>query len=837
VCLHFRHEGVITGSDDRMDFAEPGVGPHYGPDRSVDVEHADVFLSFEPEARTWKGDARIRVKPLPGFDGTLKLDLDEVEVDGVDDLKGKPLSWKLDDGKLVVKGVSDAVVVHWHGKDPQRGLFFTGPNPVEPKRQHMAWTQCQDEDAHFLMPCLDHPGIKHPWTIELEGPGGYTLLGNGRLLEHGTRNGRSFAKFEQKEPMPAYLFTAVCAQLTMIEDKWRDKTVRYFVPKGEEAHAERSMGRTPEMMELFSAKTGFDFPWPRYDQVVVHDFIFGGMENTACTTMTRLLLTDDKAAVEWDPDALVSHELAHQWFGDLVTCQDWSQGWLNESWATFMEIVWWEATKGDAEAAWFRHDNAHQYFGEEGKYRRPIVSYDFREPIDVFDRHLYEKGACVLVTLRTVLGEAPFWAGVKRYLDRHQHTTVHTRHFQRALEEATGKNLDRFFQEWIHSPGHPILSVEMAHADGLLTVTVKQKQDGKDVPQAYALPLKLEIVGADGTKQALTLPVKERERTWAVPYAGDVATVRVDAGFNVLAKIELKAPRAWLEKLLADECPVLAVRAARALLDEASVLAVRAVVGAMSAHPFHHVRGTLAVLLGKRGGTDSRDWILDAMGDEKHPVAKRLMAEALGNFRDEVAAETLILVAEKQAATWHLQGSALQALGKTRDPRAVKVIEQHLDERSWGDVVAQRALDGLAETEDASVIDELIARTRDDQPSRVRAGAARALGKLGDRVEKVRDRAVERLIEMLTEPGFRAQLGAIDALATLRDPKALPALGRIHKTAPDGRTRRVAYEAMHQISHGRTGEEALSQLKKRVETLAEENHALRQRIEKLERPS
>ncbi len=839
-CICFRHENQGLGSSraDRMEFAEPGVGPHYGPDRTVAIEHLHLKLAIDPAACTFVGSATLRFKRLPLHKGTLSLNLDEVVVENVQYEDGSPLRWRHADGRLDIRGVEtdQPIVVRWHGENPRRGMYFTGPTETEPDRQRMAWTQCQDEDAHFLVPCQDHPGIKHPWTIELEGPLGYTLLSNGERMESGERDGRSFAKFEQREPMPAYLLTAVCAKLSVFTDQWRDRPVRYLVPVGEEEAVQRSMGKTPAMIELFSQLTGVDFPWPRYDQVVVHDFVFGGMENTACTTMTRLLLVDEKAALEWDPDSLVAHELAHQWFGDLVTCQDWSQGWLNESWATFMEIVWYEHDRPAAEATWYRWEQARAYFGEESsRYRRPIVSYDFREPIDVFDRHLYEKGGCVLAQLRDQLGGEAFWAGVKHYLQRHGHQTVHTRHFQRAMEEATGKNLDRYFHQWVHSPGHPVLEVGASREDDLIVVSVKQTQTGENVPEVFHFALKVIVVGADGSEHPVELQVRERERTWAIPFAGDVATVRIDPGARVLAQIGLKMSRSWLETLVNDPCPVLAVRAAEALVEEGSGAAFRTLTAALAAHPFHGVRGAIAGLLGKRGGKDAQQVLIAAHATETDPRAKRGIAEALGSFRDPDVATALIAALDAPLETWHHYGALLLSLGKTRDSRAESVITARMQREGWADLVRQRGLEGLAELEQESALDTLVSHTRPNHRARVRAAAARGLGRLGTRVEKTRRKAGERLIEMLVEPGFRPQLGAIAALAKLKDARAIDGLQQVHQSAPDGRTRRDAYEAMVRIRSGKTTDDAVNQLQKRLDALTEENSKLRQRVEKLEK--
>jgi len=820
-----------------MPFAEPGVARHYAPDRSVRIESIDLALTLEPEARTFTGRAVVRITPLACYAGRFALDLAEVVVESVTDGAGKGLSWELGDGQLTVRA-SEApaeVVVRWHGSNPTCGLYFTGPTELEPERQHMAWTQCQDEDGHFVFPCHDHPGVKHPWALTIDAPAGYTVLSNGARLSVSEEGGRVVGRFAVEQPMPAYLVSFVAAKLSETEaDSVGDVSVRYFVPVGEEEAVERSFGRTPAMISWFSEITRTPYPWPRYDQVVVHDFIFGGMENVGCTTMARLLLVDEKAAIEWDPDGLVSHELAHQWFGDYVTCQDWSQGWLNESWATYLEAVWWEHDRTEAETIWYRHETARGYFGEaSGRYQRPIVSYQFREPIDVFDRHLYNKGSCVLWTLRHELGDEAFWGATAAYLAERGHDTVHTRDFQRAFERHTGRNLDGFFHQWLHSAGHPKLAVKLGKGDGLVTVTVKQEQEGDDVPEAFALKLALELVANDGTVTPVTLPIAERERTWAIPVASDVRTVRVDPGYRVLAEITLAGPEAWLQALLHDPCPVLSVRAAAGLIDDGGATAVDAVREAAVSHAMGDVRGDLCRQLAKRGGQADRDVLMKVLATDASPKARRHAAAGLGSFRDEVAASALLAALDGPLPTWHLQGELLLSLGKTRDPRAAEAILPQLAVDSWADLVRQRAVAALAELEDDAHLERLLASTRAGS-ARLRSAAAMALARLGEAVHEARRPARERLVEMLNEPGFRTQNAAIGALGKLKDPASLGPLAQVHATAPDGRTRRMAYEAMVRIKEGGTPGD-LSALRSRVDQLAEENRTLRDRIDRLER--
>ena len=822
-------------SSERLPFAEPGVGPTYAPSRVVRITHLELRVVVDPEAHTFLGTARISLVALPTFAGSFAFDLDDVELLSVTDDSGGELPASYGDGqvRITVDEVPSHVRVRWSGRDPRRGLFFTGPSKAHPDRLPMVWTQCQDEDGHFVFPCHDHPSSKHPWTIELVAPRGYTLLSNGQLVDEGetTEEGveLQWARYEQPEPMPAYLVTMVAAQLHETTTGWRGRPVRYFVPKGREANVERAFGRTPQMIEHFSERLGVDYPWPRYDQVIVDDFIFGGMENVACTTMTDALLVDERAEVEFTPDGLVSHELAHQWFGDLVTCQDWSQGWLNESWATFMEAVWWEHSRPTAEATWYRWNTANGYLAEHrGRYRRPIVSYDFREPIDVFDRHLYNRGSCVLWTLRSKLGADAFWIGVQRYLTDHANRTVHTRHFQRAMEEATGSNLDGFFAQWIFEPGHPVATVTLSREENAHRVAIKQTGDRK------VFDLVVEVQDETGTREVV-LSVAEANQTFVIPTSSD-SHLRIDPGFRLLAELTLVGPDTWLERLLQDACPVLALRAAHALVARDGKRHRDLVHEAMATHPFWGLRGALAGVLARSGTETTRDRLRSRLVEETDPRAQRAIVIALGNWRGSQVADTLVgLLERSELPTWHLEAAALQALAKTRDSRAEAVIRGRLGQRSWGDFVWRGALQALGELDVDGVFETLVAHSRPDVPDLVRTAAATALGTLGDRAEAPERREiVNRLVEMLGEPGFRPQLAVIQSLAKLRDAAGLEALTHVHRTAPDGRTRRLAYEAMVRIRRGRTTEAGLESLREQVMALSEANAKLRERLDRLE---
>jgi aminopeptidase N len=815
-------------------FAEPGVEPHYGPDRGFQLAHLKLELDVDPVARQLRGRATLDIQPLASGLGPITLDLEDVTVSSVTREDGRALDFRQSTDELVVRGVDapGKIVVTYEGR-PRRGMYFTGPTEAEPQRQRMAWTQCQDEDGHFVFPCIDHPGVKVPVDIVVTAPAGFTVVSNGKLVSHDAAS--NTWTWTQKEPIPAYLVTVVVAEFDTLEETWEGLPVQYYVPKGTDpAIAPRVFKKTPQMMALFSKQFGRRYPWPRYAQVVVHDFIFGGMENVAATTLTDLVLTDERAELDWDSDDLIAHELAHQWFGDLVTCQDWSQGWLNEGWATYSQHVWKEHDRGPEEAQYALFEQFCDYENEDGsRYRRPIVSYLYRHPIDLFDHHLYEKGALVLHTLRNEVGEAGFWAGVKQYLNEHAHSTAHTRDFQRALEQASGKNLDRFFQQWVHGAGHPDIAVEISWEKEVLTISVKQTQQGEGVAQVFHFPLRLVLVHGD-EKREVVLPVRERDRTWTLPCPAEPDRIDVDSEYRVLAQIKIAAPRPMLLGSLRQDAGVVGrIRAARALRKDGSPQAVHALIEALAQEPFWGVRAEIAKELAKLGSETAREALLRALGDS-HPKARRAIVDALGELRHDSVGNAMVRIIDEGDPSLHVEGAAAKVLGQIRDRRAVPKCAEVLDRPSWGEVLRARALQGLSMARDPGALPHLLSWTEPTRPDRARAAAASGLGRLSDELESCRRDAVNRLMELALDAPFRIRLAAISGLGLAGDPRAVGVLQRIHQDDPDGRVARQAFEASARIARGRTSEDALRGMREDLERLREEHRKVTTRLEKLE---
>ncbi len=671
-----------------------------------------------------------------------------------------------------------------------------------PNRPRQVWSQCQEEDARYFIPCIDKPHVKMTTEIAVRVPNGWTVLSNGALVEKTTpKKGAWRFHWKMDAPHPSYLLTLVAGEFDEIEeiatrggaaradagasgksgksgkakggkDGPRDGVpLSYYVPKGRLEDGLRTFARTPNMIEHFAALTGTPYPWNKYAQVVVSDFIFGGMENTTATTMYEHILLDTRASIDITSDDLIAHELAHQWFGDYVTCRDWSEGWLNEGFATFFEHVWRERLKGRDEYEHGLKVDLDAYVGEaSGRYRRPIVCQDYDAPLDLFDRHLYEKGGLALHTLRVELGDTLFWSGVELYLTRHARGVVETRDLLRAMEDVSGRSLGRFFEQAIYKPGHPELDVNVSWEKGVLTVSAKQHQSTSDgVPAAFEFPLVIDVfaAGETGSARRERLLVTQKADSFALPCEARPAFVVVDPEMRVLGEVRVKAPNDMLREQLA-KAPSARGRwlAAEALSTSDDPVTIAALAERLEADDeMWTVRSECAEALG-RVRADEAFAALVRSATVKHPKVRRAVAAALGRFRT-AAAEDAIRPRALSDASYLVEAEAARSLGKTKRSTAFEVLVEVAARSSWADVVALGAVDGLAALRDERATPHLVLWTKYGRATRVRRSAILALPKLDDG-RKTR----EALEDLLADPDPHLRIDVARALGEIGDVKA-----------------------------------------------------------------
>ena len=826
------------------EFAFPGTQPKFAPDRVVDILHILLEIDVDPVARTVTGTATLRAAALAPTTFVV-LDAVELTIDEVT-ANGKPAPFRHDGKKLRIElgkqlePASELVLaIGYHGS-PRRGLYFTGPDEGYPDKPTQAWTQGQDEDSRYWFPCFDSPNEKATSEVIATVPATMFALSNGNLISDRTTGANRTVHWRLDVPHSAYLVTLAVGNFSTIETRWRDVPVVYYVERGREAECERTLARTPEMLELFSTKFGVAYPYPRYSQVFVADFIFGGMENTSATTLTDTVLIDERAAIDYDIDSLVSHELAHQWFGDLVTCRDWGEGWLNEGFATYSEYIWREHHEGRDAADLELEEWGDSYMGEDsGRYRRTIATKLYDEPIDIFDSHLYEKGGRVLHMLRHYLGDDAFFRTLAHYLTKHRHGLVESRDLARAVEDATGKVVDWFFSQWvIDFAGHPELEVTLSWdpEHSLATVVVEQKQHTDAKTPIFRIPTQVRFRIGD---RDVDLPIELREprQTFRLKLDAEPTQAIFDPGHVVLASRKVDKPEpVWRQELVHATLAVDRAAAAAALAKRGGHAAEEALAGALVNDKYWAVRGAAASALAQLRNPFARDHLIKRLRAEVHPRARRAIARALGEFvLDVEVGAALAQVVDKGDASYFVEAEACLALGKTRTPRAGELLRRAAGRESFTDVIRQHAYRGLAEARDDSALGLLADAIKWGHPTQGRRAAAGALAQLmkGRRDREARD-VRERLELLLGDADFRVQAAAIEALAVVGDPAAIVPLRRLIERELDGRLRRRAKEVVRDLEDNAPVAEDVRRLRDELGELRTITGALRERIEQLE---
>ena len=748
------------------------------PDRDVDIEHMVLRLRVDLQKRTLAGEVRYRVRPFAS--GTDRWVLDagsDLSIDGVT-VGGEPAAAEHYGDILTIRisrplplDRSTEVLIRYHGS-PRKGLYFYGRPRVQ------AWSQGEAVDNHAWFPTHDAPDDRFTsetyWTVRKP----YTAISNGRLVEvtEGPEPGWRTFHWSMAQPHVSYLVSVVIGKYR----RWTDRTeggipVEYYVPPSyPEAVVKRAFGKTPAMIETFGRLVGYPYPYAKYAQTVVDRFLYGGMENITAATLTVRTLRDATAALEEDSDGLVAHELAHQWFGDLITCENWPHAWLNEGFATYFTALWFERDRGRDAFDWARGRMQRTYFNEARRYRRPLAWNLATHPMDFFDRHTYPKGAMILHQLRTLLGEELFWRGLRHYVQKRAFQTVDAEDFQDDMEEATGRNLEWYFDAWVRHAGHPKLRIESSWDPRTheLVVEVRQVQETGPWVPLFRIPTRLWIRAGDREISRPVVIEHERE-TFRVRLEAPPDLVLLDPGRQWLMEQEWNKTRRELAYQLQHAEGVLDRAWAAGQLGRAGgPEALRALKEAFARESFYGVRIAIAQGLGKVGDDAAREVLLGFLGDPDARVRKAVV-EALAKTPKNSRAVRLLEAFYRKERAYGPRAAVIRTLAHWLHDQAEPWIERGLKTPSYLDTIpaaAVRAMEDLTPTDER--VRRLKALAGTGRSRDVRTAALAVLGKI-----RREDRTLTEFIEkQLTDPLYPIRAAALEALVERGDPRSLPAL-------------------------------------------------------------
>lgn len=530
-------------------FSPPRATVHEAPERSCDLIHLEVVLDVDYPSKTIKGYTVNTLAPLK--DGLKEVVLNAgkpVSIAGVS-VDGHSVSVTREGNRVHIpvqnakKGKAIKVRIDYSCSNAAGTGFGSGGggwhwiNPTQGNTSRVGfWTQGESIYNSEWAPTWDYPNDFATTQTTTTVQSDWDVVGNGVLTSStlSADKKRKTYVWTMKQPHATYLLALYGGPFDIKKDKWKNADLWYVVPRGSGYLIDDSFGHTKDMLTFFSKTLGVDYAWPKYAQCAMYDF-GGGMENVSATILGEGSLTEARDGY-YQMDSLNSHELGHQWFGDLVTCQHWGDTWLNESFATYMQFIYFEHSRG-ADAYAQEIDGAMlEYFAEARRYKRPISTKLYSDPDAMFDSHSYPKGGVVLHTLRRMLGDEAYYKGLNHYLTKFRHQPVVSNDLRDAMTEATGVDCKPFWAQWIDKPGHPVLDYTWSYDAGKVKLTVKQTQDTKDGTPVYDIQAKVGLFTDSGMNRA-PLHLTKTEETFEFPVKAKPAAVVLDPDHDFLRQI------------------------------------------------------------------------------------------------------------------------------------------------------------------------------------------------------------------------------------------------------------------------------------------------------------
>lgn len=529
-----------------------------------DITHTDVALSFDYAAKTAKGKAVIDMHPYFYSSDKIVLDAKSMSIESVT-VSGKKgrvnyqndsLTIYLDrkyhhteNLQLVIEYIAKPYAQPSGGSkaiNDDKGLYFINTDYKIPYKPAQIWTQGETEANSHWVPTFDKPNERFTTRIQMTVADSFVTLSNGVMKSSvKNNNGTRTDVWEMDKNIQPYVMMMAIGKYAVVQDEqWQSKEISYYVEPEFERYAKDMFRHTPEMVDFFSKVTGVPYPWNKYSQVVVRDYVSGAMENTTATVFGEFINQTDREIRDKDYEDIVSHELFHQWFGDYVTAESWSNLTLNESFATYGEQLWRKYKYGKASEQKLAYQDLNTYLGQAEKNDDPLVRFHYHEREDMFDRISYQKGASILRYLHGIIGDTAFYKSMQLYLTENALQPAEAHQWRIAVEKVTGKDWNWFFNQWYYRGGHPVVEAKYDFDDKSRKVRISLTQQQ---PKIYRLPLKIAVITGDNIFSDI-IDADERTTVITYPYHNENRpAVIVDAEHWLAGVItDDKTPSHWL---------------------------------------------------------------------------------------------------------------------------------------------------------------------------------------------------------------------------------------------------------------------------------------------------
>ena len=775
-------------------------------ERTYDVQHIKIEVRLDLEKKTVDGVVTTSITPLADKLSSFKVDAVGMNIKSVkeclynqtDDPKKAETYEKLPydyDGKEITikpaggisKGSPFKYQVEYSTSDPEKGLYFIQPTASFPNKKYEVWSQGEGEDNRYWFPCYDYPNDKATTEVYVTVDGKYQTLSNGKLTE--TKNNPDGTKtwhWVEDKPHSSYLVMVAAGNWDVIHDSYLDIPIDTYVPVGDKDIAIKSFDKTADMMKFFSEKIGYKYAWGDFSQVVVQDFIYGGMENTTAVVLTDVSLYDDRTPPDYTAADLVAHELAHQWWGDVVTCRNWNETYLNESFATYFQCLYKEYSLGKDEFDYnvFRNGNA-SMLADSVVLRRPIYS---PKGLTV---NTYDKGSVVMNMLRYTLGDSTFWKAMNIYITDNQFQNVTTENLLNAVNKARtsiGRDNIRmasykwFFDEWVYSAGQPSYSVSYDYNEDTKEMKLNAQQIQRmDSSSVFKIQVPVRIVTRHGTVYNQVITPDETAQTFTFSLDGWPLYVVFNAGNKILSKVFFsKEKQDWLNQLHYSEDAIDRITAIHGLADSVNDPFVEgALMDVLNKDPFWGVRSEAASVLGRCKESGVIDLFLQAYDREPDPRVRKTILSSIASIKknttDFVDVKWLsgwILDKINKEQSYYAIAEGVDALSKIVAKDSVyDFVAGYVNMDSHNDVIRRTVLSDLEESGDKRALDIFMEYAAKGSTSRIKSIAISGLGKFDDD-----QKVIDFLNSQLAESTRRSQDVILRILEKAKNPTSRPFL-------------------------------------------------------------
>jgi aminopeptidase N len=820
-------------------------GRKYARDRHVDVQHLQLDVTPDFSKRTVRGTAILIFHPIAKPLSELELDAVGLSVEKVTVQGATLASHEVTHEKLVIHfkdaiapDVQASVNITYRAQ-PERGLYFRTPEIGYKPGDTQVWTQGEAELHRFWFPCYDYPNERFTSEVICHVPEGMSVISNGVLVSQTKDAGGLQAwHWRQDKPHVNYLVALAAGYFHKLEDKVGELPLTLYVPPSEKEQAAGAFRDTKKIIEFYQDETGVPFPWDKYAQVYCLDFVAGGMENTSCTFNTANMLFRDETEQLNTLHRLDAHETAHQWFGDLVTCRDWSHLWLNEGFATYYTVLYEEAKSGRDAMLYSLWREARRVLEKEDN--RPTVWRDYKDPMEQFDQRVYPKGAWILHMIRARLGPDLYRKAIRRYLEKHRGTVATTDDLMDVLEEVSGLSFDQFADQWLYHGGVPELDVDYSWDAGTKQAKLNVKQTQKVTPEVllfnFDLPVRFWVNG-EAKPRDFSVTVSKAEESFSFPLPSAPELVRVDPDYTVLAKMNFNPPPDMLKRQLQGDV-IGRMLAVQALGGKKNAESAALLADVLNKDAFHGVRSEAAKALKKMNTPEARAYLANSLA-QPDALVRVEVVEALTAFPHPEAWEALM----KQAAI-EKNPEILAEIIKTwsqrpGDAAITAALMKHLESDTYWNLVAAASISTFRAQDDASAVPAILARLQKtplDFSTWDRAAALEALGFLA-RDEKNPQRTVvlNYLTQHLNDPRESLRVAAAKSLGLLRDPRGLAWLAPLAATSKPFKdpVREAAEKSITALEAAQAGPQELKDVWSKLQELQKKSEDMQRQLEKL----